>query len=48
MTDEHVSVGTAVQISGMHANTIRKYADNNQIQSYKSPAGQRKIYKQSL
>jgi len=48
MTDEHVSVGTAVQISGMHANTIRKYADNNQIQSYKSPSGQRKIHKQSL
>jgi len=48
MNDEYVPIRTAVQISGMHPNTLRKYVDNHQIKSYKSPAGQRMFHKSSL
>jgi predicted site-specific integrase-resolvase len=48
MNDEFIPIRTAVQISGMHPNTLRKYADKNQIRSYKSLAGQRMFHKLSL
>ena len=48
MQDEYVPIRIAAQFTGLHPNTLRKFADNNKVQSYKSPAGQRMFHKQSL
>jgi len=43
-----ISTQQAARITGLHPHTIRKMADNNQIQCYKTPAGQRKINREGL
>ena len=43
-----ISTREAVKLSGLHPHTIRKYADNNQIQCYKTPSGQRKYNRTCL
>jgi predicted site-specific integrase-resolvase len=43
-----VGVAEASKISGMHPHTIRKYANENKIKSYKTPSGQIKINKCNL
>jgi predicted site-specific integrase-resolvase len=48
MQDEHIPIRTATLLTGMHPNTLRKYADQGKIQSYRTPAGQRMFHKQSL
>ena len=48
MNDGFIPIRKATKISGLHPNTLRKYADNNKIQSYKSPAGQRMFHQLSL
>ena len=48
MSDEFIPMRTASDITGLHPNTLRKYADNNKIKSYRSPAGQRMLHKLSL
>jgi len=37
-----ISTRDAVRITGLHPHTLRKFADNDQIQCYKTPSGQRK------
>ena len=45
---EYVKIGEAKKITGLQISTLRKYADENKIQSYKTPTGQRMFNKQSL
>ena len=43
-----ISCREAVKVSSLHPHTLRKYADLQQIKSYKTPDGQRKYDRQSL
>jgi predicted site-specific integrase-resolvase len=43
-----ISTREAIQLTGLHAHTIRKYADQQQIQCYKTPSGQRKYNRSCL
>ena len=43
-----ISTAEASRITGLHPHTIRKIADNNQVQCYKTPAGQRKYNRAGL
>lgn len=43
-----VSTREAFKLTGLHPHTIRKYADNQQIQCYKTPSGQRKYNRACL
>jgi predicted site-specific integrase-resolvase len=43
-----VPLRKAVELTGLHPNTLRKYSDNGQIQSYKSLSGQRMFHQHSL
>lgn len=48
-TQKHfISTREAIQLTGLHAHTIRKYADQQQIQCYKTPSGQRKYNRACL
>lgn len=38
-----VSIGEASRATGISPHTLRKYADDNKIKSYKTPSGQRKF-----
>jgi putative resolvase len=46
--DEFIPTRVAAQLSGLHPNTIRLYADEGKIQSIRSASGQRRISKHSL
>lgn len=48
MNDGFVPMRTASELTGLHPNTLRKYADNYKIKSYRNPAGQRLLHKLSL
>jgi predicted site-specific integrase-resolvase len=48
MSDVFVPMRTASELTGLHPNTLRKYADNYKIKSYRNPAGQRLLHKISL
>ena len=48
MSDEFIPMRTASDITGLHPNTLRKYADNYKIKSYRNLAGQRLLHKLSL
>ena len=43
-----ISSAEAVRTTSLHPNTLRKYADNNQVKCYKTPSGQRKYDRHSL
>jgi putative resolvase len=43
-----ISIRDATKITGLHPNTLRKFADQNQVKCYKTPSGQRKFDRQSL
>ena len=43
-----ITSAEASKITSLHPNTLRKYADNNQIKCYKTPSGQRKYDRSSL
>lgn len=43
-----ISSAEAARITSLHPQTLRKYADNNQIKCYKTPSGQRKYDRDSL
>jgi excisionase family DNA binding protein len=43
-----LTIGEASKFSGLSSQTVRKMADSSQINSYKTPSGQRRINKQSL
>jgi len=45
---QFISTAEAARITGLHPHTIRKIADNNQVQCYKTPSGQRKFNKAGL
>ena len=45
---DFLTMAQAAKLSGLHPHTIRKYADCNQIQCYKTPAGQRMLNKLDL
>jgi predicted site-specific integrase-resolvase len=45
---EFISISQASKLSGLHPQTLRKYADSNQIKYYKTPAGQRRFHRKSL
>jgi len=47
-TAKFISIKEATCISGLHPQTLRKFADTNQIKCYKTSGGQRKFNKQSL
>lgn len=47
-TKTFISTAEASRITGLHPHTIRKIADNNQVQCYKTPAGQRKYNRACL
>ena len=38
---KYVPIRSAVEMTGLHPNTLRKYADNGQIPSIRTPAGNR-------
>lgn len=40
--------GKECKFTSLHPNTLRKYADNNQVECYKTPSGQRKCDRDSL
>lgn len=40
--------GKECKFTSLHPNTLRKYADNNQVECYKAPSGQRKCDRDSL
>ena len=42
------TISQASQFSGFHPHTIRKYVDQNQIKSFKTPSGQRRIHRTGL
>ena len=46
--ENYVSVGRAAELSGLSTQTIRKFADQGTIQSYRTPSGQRRFNKLSL
>ena len=46
--NEFVPMRVASQLTGLHPQTIRQYADEGKIQFYRTPFGQRRIHKQSL
>ena len=48
MSDVFIPMRTASEITGLHPNTLRKYADNYKIKSYRNLAGQRLLHKLSL
>jgi predicted site-specific integrase-resolvase len=43
-----ISTSEATRITGLHPHTLRKFADNSQVQCYKTPSGQRKYHRESL
>jgi predicted site-specific integrase-resolvase len=45
---DYFNISQASQFSGFHPQTIRKYVDQNQIKSFKTPSGQRRIHRISL
>jgi predicted site-specific integrase-resolvase len=45
---DYFTISQASQFSGFHPQTIRKYVDNNQIKSFKTPSGQRRIHRIGL
>lgn len=47
-TINFVSIKVASSITGLNQQTLRKLADNNEIESYKTPSGQRKFCKNAL
>jgi predicted site-specific integrase-resolvase len=42
------TISQASQFSGFHPQTLRKYVDNHQIKSFKTPSGQRRIHRIGL
>jgi len=44
----YISTKEAFKLTGLHPHTIRKYADQQQIQCYKTPSGQRKYNRACL
>ena len=42
---EFISISQASQLTGLHPQTLRKYADADQIKYFKTPAGQRRFHK---
>ena len=48
MKDGFIPIRKAVEITGLHPNTLRKYADSNKVQSYTTPAGQRMFNQSNL
>lgn len=47
-TSQFISLAQAIELSGLSAPTLRKYADNQKIASYKTPTGVRMFNKQCL
>jgi predicted site-specific integrase-resolvase len=45
---EFITIGNASMLSGLDIQTIRKMADTSQIESYRTPSGQRRINRNSL
>lgn len=45
---EFFTIVQASRLSGLFSQTVRKMADSSQINSYKTPSGQRRINKESL
>ena len=45
---EFIPLRKAVMLTGLHKNTLRKYADTNQIKTYRSKSDQRMFHKPSL
>lgn len=45
---EFISISQASQLTGLHPQTLRKYADADQIKYFKTPAGQRRFHRKSL
>ncbi len=45
---DYVKIGEAEKITGLKPSTLRKYADTNKIESYRTPTGQRMYNKQGL
>lgn len=45
---QYVSIKEASRLTGLHQNTLRRFADEQKISCYKTPSGQRRFNKRYL